>query len=88
MGSGGRKQEVAGTPLEKTLRKCWGVGFWEAEEGRPEDRGQGRPAHCGVRRRGGRWPVFPPALSPAVCDLEQISSSLTLFSPPLGAGVD
>lgn len=28
--------------------------------------------------------MFPPALSPAVCDLEQISSSLTLFSPPLG----
>lgn len=74
--------------LEKTLRKCWGVGFWEAEEGRPEHggRGQGRPAHCGVRWRGGRRPVFPSALSPAVCDLEQISSSLTLFPPPLGAG--
>ena len=44
-----------------------------------------RPVRCGVGQPG-RCPVFPPALSPTVGDLENISGSRSLFSPPLGAG--
>lgn len=72
-------------------KSCWDVAGDDVEEvlGVSFERPGGfrRPVYCGVRQLGG-CPVFPPALSPTVGDLENISGSLSLFLLPWVLGAE